>query len=158
MTMKSPPEFVKVLSIPVLSLFFALAYLISTFSLPGIAANYPRGLIVIIVFLSIWLIISELKTTSKKGSQDQLETTTLKEFKRPIIVQLVLLLYFVTIPYIGFYVNSFIWMVVTSMIIDKKMRWSRIGYNIVICMVFIVCAYVVFKVIFFIPTPEGIWV
>jgi putative tricarboxylic transport membrane protein len=158
MTMKSPMELAKVLSFPFLSLLFALAYFISTFSLPGIAANYPRGLIVIIVFLSLWIVISESKKTSKKRSQDESEAISLREFKRPIIGQFVLLLYIVAVPYVGFYVCSFVWMIVTSVIIDQDMRWVKLGYDIMICALFILCSYLVFKVIFFIPTPAGIWI
>jgi hypothetical protein len=151
-------ELVKVLSFPFLSLLFALAYFISTFSLPGIAANYPRGLIVIIVFLSLWLIISESKKTSEKRSQDEPETIGLREFKRPVFGQLVLLSYIIAVPYVGFYVCSLVWMIATAAVIDQEMRWKKLGYDIMICALFILCSYLVFKVIFFIPTPEGIWI
>jgi Tripartite tricarboxylate transporter TctB family len=155
--MKVSLDLVKRLSVPVLSLVFASAYFISTFSLPGIAANYPRGLIVIIVFLSLWLAVSELKKSSEEGIQGHSRAVSLREFKRPILGQFVLLLYFIAAPYVGFYVCSFVWMIVTAAVIDPEMRWRGLGYDIVICALFILCAYLVFKVIFFVPTPEGIW-
>lgn len=156
--MKISLELVKRLSIPVLSLLFALAYLVSTLSLPGIAANYPRGLVVIIVFLSLWLAVSELRKTSEKESQSQSKAISLREFKRPILAQLVFLLYIAAAPYFGFYTCSFIWMIVTAAVIDQDMRWKKLGYDVVICGLFILCSYLVFKVIFSIPTPVGIWV
>jgi len=156
--MKVSLERVKRLSVPVLGLVFALAYFISTFSLPGIAVNYPRGLIVIIVFLSLWLAVSELKKTSEEGSQGQSRAVSLKEFKRPILAQLVFLLYIAAAPYVGFYACSFIWMIVTAAVIDQEMRWRKLGYDVVICALFILCSYLVFKVIFSMPTPEGIWI
>ena len=154
--MKSSLEWMKVLSVPVLSLLFALAYLISTLSLPGIATNYPRGLVVIIVFLSLWLAVSELKKTTENRSQGQSKAISLREFKRPILGQLVFLLYIVAAPYVGFYVCSFVWMIVTAAVIDQDMRWGKLGYDVIICALFILCSYLVFKVIFSIPTPEGI--
>jgi hypothetical protein len=154
--MKSSLEWMKVLSVPVLSLLFALAYLISTLSLPGIAANYPRGLIVIIVFLSLWLAVSELKKTTEDGSQGQSEALSLREFKRPILGQVLFLLYIAAAPYVGFYVCSFVWMILTAAVIDQDMRWRKLGYDVIICALFILCSYLVFKVIFSIPTPEGI--
>jgi hypothetical protein len=156
--MKVSLERVKRLSIPVLSLLFALAYLISTLSLPGIAANYPRGLIVIIVFLSLWLAVSELKGTSEKRSQGGSDALSFREFKRPILGQLVFLIYIVAAPYVGFYVCSFVWMIVTAAVIDQDMRWKRIGHDAIICALFILCSYIVFKVIFSMPAPVGIWI
>ena len=151
-------ERVKRLSVPVLSLLFALAYLVSTFSLPGIATNYPRGLVVIIVFLSLWLAVSELKKTTENGSQGQSKAISLREFKRPILGQLVFLLYIVAAPYVGFYVCSFVWMIVTAAVIDQDMRWGKLGYDVIICALFILGSYLVFKVIFSIPTPVGVWI
>ena len=156
--MKLSLELVKRLSVPVLGLVFALAYFISTFSLPGIAANYPRGLIIIIVFLSLWLVVSELRKTSGKRIRVESEVISLREFKRPVLGQLLLLLYIVAVPYIGFYVCSFVWMIGTAAVIDQEMRWRKLGYDVIICALFILCAYLVFKVIFFVPTPEGIWI
>jgi hypothetical protein len=151
-------ELVKRLSIPVLSLLFALAYLVSTLSLPGIAANYPRGLIVIIILVSLWLAVSELKRTSEKESQGQSKAVSFREFKRPILAQLVFLLYIAAAPYVGFYACSLIWMIVTAAVIDQDMRWRKLGYDVIVCALFILCSYLVFKVIFSIPTPVGVWV
>lgn len=156
--MKVSLERAKRLSIPVLSLVFALAYMVSTLSLPGIAANYPRGLIVIIIFISLWLVVSELKKTSEEGSQGESRAISLKEFKRPILAQVVFLLYIAAAPYVGFYACSLIWMIVTAAVIDQDMRWRKLGYDMIICALFILCCYLVFKVIFSIPTPVGIWI
>jgi hypothetical protein len=155
--MKPRSDLMQALSIPVLSLLFSLIYLVSTLSLPGISANYPRGIATVISFLSVWLIGSEVKRI-KKQRPDPSKRPVSAEFKTMLLVEAAMLACIIAIPYLGYYLDSFLWMFLTSMIIDNKVGWKNRVHDLVISAIFVTLAYLVFKKLFLIPTPEGVWV
>ena len=156
-SMKSRLELASALSIPSFAVVFALVYFFSTLSLPGISVNHPRWVIVVLVFLGSWVIVSEVKSHTKKRLQAPAGQLFTPELRTMLSVTAALLGFIIVAPFLGFYLASFAWMVVTGGLIDKETAWKGLWASLASTAVFLLLSFLLFNNLFAIKTPEGIW-
>jgi hypothetical protein len=155
--MKSRMQLASALSIPSFAVVFGLVYFFSTLSLPGISVNHPRWVIAVLAFLGSWLIISEVKNYAKRRHQVSPGQLFTPELRTMLIVTAALLGFIIVVPFLGFYLASFVWMVVTGVIIDKERGWKGLWISLSITAIFLLLCYLLFNKLFVIRTPEGLW-
>ena len=156
-SMKSRLELASALSIPSFAVAFGLVYFFSTLSLPGISVNHPRWVIAVLVFLGSWLIVSEMKSHAKKRCQVPTGQLFTPELRTMFSVTAALLGFIIVAPFLGFYLASFVWMIVTGVLIDKETGGKGLSASLAITAVFLLLSFLLFNNLFAIRTPEGIW-
>lgn len=136
-----------------LGIVFSLYFFIKVKSLPTISGGYPRALALIVLLLSVWILVNQIWLSKKPENP---ESTSIGELLRPIKVLLFLFVYICLIPYIGFYVSSFLFMFFAMMVIERDDAQRNIIKSLLVCVPIVLVIYGVFGFFLKITTPAGI--
>lgn len=144
---------------PSLAFIFVISFYISARQLEPISFRYPKGVITILVVLFIWTIFSEGKKWSESNKESgEGETTFLmskvKEFKKPLLMMVTLLVYILFFDNIGFYVTTGLFLLFMFIILGQR-RPMVILLNVI---GLLLLCYVLFTVTLNLPLPSGIFI
>lgn len=91
---------------PLLCIVFTYSFYSSIKSLDPIASSYPKGIIVILSILIVWTLIVELKKMFVSKDENTISQVSIinlvKEWKKPLSTLLILLLFVILLPKLGF--------------------------------------------------------
>jgi putative tricarboxylic transport membrane protein len=144
---------------PSLAFIFVISFYISARQLEPISFNYPKGVITILIVLFIWTIFSEgKKWYQRKEEWAEGETTLLlskvKEFKKPLLMMVTLLVYILLFDIIGFYVSTGLLLLLLFIILGQH-RPKIILLNLI---GLLLLCYVLFTAILNLPLPSGMFI
>ena len=133
--------------------FLIFSYLL-TFQFPKVAgifsdpALYPRAIMLILFMLNGVLFYHGIKDIKKKTNEGKEVTGKRRDLniKKPLIVLVNLLIYFILLNYFGFMVSTLLFLIVIYMIYGGKLKFGLL-YTVLMT----IGLYVLFEMIFKIP-------
>jgi len=116
---------------------------------------YPKTLIIVIGLLAIMILFQAI--FFKPKDHDVYPFANMK-YGRVILMTVSMFLYYFAVKYIGFYVSSFIFIILLSMLLGKKENKDKKEIVKVILLSFIVTGiiYLGFGVFLKVPTPKAL--
>jgi len=130
-----------------LFVLFLTAYY-TALSYPPASAGYPKLLLNVGMVLSVGLFARSFFVTSK----DKAITITKHNFINLLISLVLMTLYVIAIPVIGYLVSTFAYMVTQMWILNRK---SKISTIFLIAVVVIIMIYIVFGMLLNVFLPKG---
>jgi len=111
--------------VPLLALAFGAAYFFQTRDAPGVALYWP--IIIAVVAGSLWIAVVVKFVFAKKDTISQTRSkapNTIAKFQRPAIVLICSAGYLVAVPWLGFSLSNFIFMLVLFRCLGSQ-RWLQ---------------------------------
>ena len=142
----------------ILLVFFAAALYMSR-SFPAQSSYFPKFICILGIALSAVLIISAF-VKEAKGKGEPAKTLTPKAKKMILIMTGLIVLYALGITTLGFAVSTFLYIVVTGLILypEKITGENKKPVFIIVIAAFVLSALitVIFKNVLYVPLPSGI--
>ena len=148
-------NFIKQYLLLIGTIIFSVCFFVNASPLPTISGAYPKILAILVALISLWIMISNIRSSKQLSVENKF---TFKEYRRPILVFLVLLVYVVILSVIGFYVSSFLFLFVEMVLIEKDVnnRISNVLNGFLVCIPVISVAYLTFEILLKIYMPRGL--
>ena len=142
---------------PFLCVIFTIAYYVSAHELKPVIINYPLGIMVVLAVLFIWTVYDEGRSWAQTKEEKVSGTATfiislLQEWKKPLLMLVVLIGYILLIEPVGFYVSTAVFLLVQFVVLGLY-RPITIILNLVVLL--IVC-YMLFQVWLNLSLPSGV--
>jgi hypothetical protein len=147
----------KRLLFPVLCIVFIYAFYTTINEMNPIASNYPKGIIIVLAVLLFWTLIVEIisfkKETGDKSKTPKSLVALIKEWKKPLLTLLILLIYANLISKLGFYVSSFFFLLILFITLGLR-KVKVILFNLVLLLLL---SYTLFDFFLQLNLPKGIF-
>ena len=110
---------------------------------------FPRILIIMMLFISIYLIATSI--IKKKKEKSVSVGFNVNKLKKPILIVCLTILYTITLNYLGFLLDTIIYLIITSILFGNKYLQS-----LLFSIIFTFLVYLIFKKMLRVPLPPGI--
>lgn len=151
MSMKQLNILLSVVTLIICSVFWK-----SAITIAEPADVYPKTLIIVIGLLAIVILIQALFFKKEDSNVYPFSGT---KYNRVIMTIVATFIYYLAVKYIGFYVSSFIFMVILSLLLGKKEKRKdvkEVQRCILISFITIGIIFLAFTCFLHVPTPVGL--
>ena len=139
----------------ILLAFFGYA-LYMAMSFPLRSSYFPIIICSVGIFLSLILLIRAF-ISEKRGTDKPAEKLTPKARKMIAVMGILILLYAAGINYLGFAVASFLYIVITGMILyPEKLSFKPLSIIVISALVLSLAITLIFKQLLYVPLPSGL--
>ena len=144
---------------PLTVLIFMIGFYFSSKDLEPIASNYPKGIMVFLLLLLLWTAWEEGKgwmrsRVDTKESSKQWFFRLMNEWKKPLGLLIVLLVYILLLDEIGFYTTTAVFLPVLFLFLGVRSPLVIILNSVF----FLLISYLVFTMALRIPLPQGVFI
>lgn len=145
------------MSFPILCIIFVFSYYNSSKHMKPIANNYPKGIIFVLVILFLIFIYREGKAWLQNNEFSEEKKINIKqwwtEWHKTVFSVIILLGYIFLIPKLGFYLATTLFLITLFVVLGFR----RPIKLILLTLVLIMSSYMIFKMLFKLPLPTGLF-
>ena len=135
------------------SVLAALVFMVQGFGLSKRSNTMPFVLEIFLIVLGIYLIIRGIRTNAAEKGQESEELNWVKS----TVIVLGTFIYVACIIYIGFYVSTFVYLILGSWYLNEKgLALSALAFSSSFSIGITVVLYLTFTVFLKVPTPSGL--
>lgn len=136
------------------SIFIAIAFMVQGFELSEHANMMPFVLEVFLIVTGLYMIIRGIRT---KGATKVAEENTDVHWVRASVIVLATFVYVAGVVYIGFYVATFVYLILGSWYLNEKgLTLPALITSLIFSTAISVVLYITFTILLKVPTPAGL--
>lgn len=134
------------------SIFVAIIFMVQGLELTGRSNSLPQVLEIFLIVTGLYLIFKGIKTNSAEKGEDEGIN-----WLRSTVIVLGTFVYVACIVYIGFYVSTFVYLILGSWYLNEKGSiTSALAFSVLFSVIISGVLYLTFTVFLLVPTPSGL--
>lgn len=137
------------------SILVALVFMVQGLELTKRPNTMPFVLEIFLIVFGIYLVIRGIKTNADEIGEEEKNDIN---WVRATVIVLATFVYVACIVYIGFYVSTFVYLILGSWYLnDKGFSVPALGISVIFSIVVCVVLYLTFTLFLKVPTPSGLF-
>lgn len=134
------------------SIFVAIIFMVQGLELTGRSNSLPQVLEIFLIVTGLYLIFKGIRTNSAEKGEDEGINLV-----RSTVIVLGTFVYVACIVYIGFYVSTFVYLILGSWYLNEKGSiTSALAFSVLFSVIISGVLYLTFTVFLLVPTPSGL--